>query len=377
MKDQDQIYRDLQKHLNQQPVGFPATKSGSEIRLLKRFFNPGEARVAMTLSYRPRPLREIYEDVREKGVAFDEVRNTLNAMANKGVIGEIERDGEQHFFNMPLIVGMYEGQLYELSREVLADFDEYTSTKAFGLEFLSSDLPQMRTIPVEKSIRVEHHVATYDELTNLIKGSQGPFVINECICRKSSALKGTPCRKTSRTETCMVLGDMAKHFVKAGKGREVSREEALSISRQNEAEGLVFQPSNSQEASFICACCGCCCGMLRLQKMLPRPLDFWAANYFATVDTGTCTGCGTCVEQCQVKAVALNGEQGISEVDATRCIGCGNCVSACPSGAMRLSKREKETVPPETREELYETIMARKKGTLGKVKLAAKLMLQR
>jgi len=84
MKDQDQIYRDLQKDLNQQPVGFPATKSGSEIRLLKRFFNPGEARVAMTLSYRPRPLREIYEDVREKGIAFGEVRITQNAMANKG-----------------------------------------------------------------------------------------------------------------------------------------------------------------------------------------------------------------------------------------------------------------------------------------------------
>jgi hypothetical protein len=92
MKDQDQIYRDLQKDLNQQPVGFPATKSGSEIRLLKRFFNPGEARVAMTLSYRPRPLREIYEDVREKGIAFGEVRNTQNAMANKGVIGEIEEE---------------------------------------------------------------------------------------------------------------------------------------------------------------------------------------------------------------------------------------------------------------------------------------------
>jgi Fe-S-cluster-containing hydrogenase component 2 len=78
-----------------------------------------------------------------------------------------------------------------------------------------------------------------------------------------------------------------------------------------------------------------------------------------------------------VKAVAVNGKQGISEVDATRCIGCGNCVTACPSGAMRLAKREKETVPPETREKLYETIMARKKGTLGKMKLAAKLMLQR
>ena len=63
---------------------------------------------------------------------------------------------------------MYEGQLYGLTRELLKDFDEYTSTRAFGLEFLSSELPQMRTIPVERSIKVEHQVATYDQLTSLI-----------------------------------------------------------------------------------------------------------------------------------------------------------------------------------------------------------------
>ena len=377
MAAQEQVYRDLQKHLNNQPIGFPSTKSGSDLRLLERFFNPNEALLAMKLSYKPRPLKEIYDDAKKTGISFDDLKNMLNGMANKGVIGETERDGAHCFFNVPLIVGMYEGQLYVLTRELLKDFDEYTGTRAFGLEFLSSELPQMRTIPVERSITVEHHVATYDHVTSLIYESDGPFVINECICRKASGLKGSPCQKTSRLETCMALGEAAKHCVKAGKGREVSREEAFSITRQNEADGLVLQPSNSQRAEFICACCGCCCGMLRVQKMLPRPVEFWASNYYATVDAEACTGCGTCVDKCQVKAAGLNEKLGVSTIDHSRCIGCGNCVSDCPSGAMRLIKKQKEVVPPETRDDLYEVIMAHKKGALGKIRLATRLMLKK
>jgi electron transport complex protein RnfB len=377
MTTQEQVYRDLQRHLNNQPVGFPSTKSGSDLRLLERFFDSNEAFLAMKLSYKPRSLKEIYDEVKKTGISFDDLKNTLNAMADKGVIGEGERNGAQCFFNIPLVVGMYEGQLYGLTREVLKDFDEYTGTRAFGLEFLSSELPQMRTIPVERSIKVEHQVATYDQLTSLIYESDGPFVIHECICRKASGMKGSPCQKTSRLETCMALGDAAKHSVKVRKGREVTREEALSITRQNQADGLVLQPSNSQRAEFICACCGCCCGMLRVQKMLPKPVDFWASNYYATVDAGACTGCGTCVEKCQVKAAALSEKLGISTIDLNRCIGCGNCVPDCPSGAMRLVKKEKGIVPPETRDDLYDVIMAHKKGALAKIRLATRLMLKK
>jgi len=37
------IYTQLRQHLDTMPVGFPATKTGVELKLLKRFFTPKEA----------------------------------------------------------------------------------------------------------------------------------------------------------------------------------------------------------------------------------------------------------------------------------------------------------------------------------------------
>lgn len=377
MDSADRTYRDLQRHLDRQAIGFPATKSGAEIRILRRLFSPEEARLALLLTYKPAPLARIRELAGGSGISPDRVESLLDNMARNGAIERAEREGTRYFWAMPFVVGMFEYQLNRLTPEFLRDTGEFMSDKAFGLAFLSTNRPQMRTIPVGKSVSAEHRVASYDDVAAIINGSEGPFAILECICRKSAAMGGNPCKKTSRHETCMPIGEMAKHAIESGMGRVIAREEALEISRMSEAEGLVFQPSNSQQPDFICACCGCCCGMLRFQKMLPKPVDFWAANYYAAVDAAACTGCGICVERCQVNAVTADDRAKTPLVNLDRCIGCGNCVVACPSGALSLLKRETETVPPRDTEALYDDIMAHKKGTLGRMALVAKLMLRR
>ena len=70
MDEEERIYRDLQQHLDKQAVGYPATKSGAEIRILKRFFNPEEAQLAMKLSYKPASLEHIHESARGSGISF-------------------------------------------------------------------------------------------------------------------------------------------------------------------------------------------------------------------------------------------------------------------------------------------------------------------
>ena len=377
MESSERIYRELQQHLDRQAVGYPASRSGAEIRILKRFFSPEEARLALLLTYKPTSLERIYESAKGSGLSFRTMESMLDGMAMNGVIGLVEKEGARHFFTTPFVVGMYEGQLKKLTPEFLDDVAEYTSDRAFGLAFLSTEVPQMRTIPVEKSLSFEQQVTSYDHLIDIINGADGPFAIFECICRKSAAMKGRTCKKTARQETCMALGDVAGIVIRNGTGRAIGRGEALEIARMNEAEGLVLQPSNTKKVDFVCACCGCCCGMLSIQKRLPKPVDFWATNYYASVDAGACTGCETCVDRCQVNAVTIDDRLDVSLVNLDRCIGCGNCITTCPAGAMTLIKKDSEVVPPEDSEDLYETIMANKKGKLGKLKLAARHTLKK
>jgi NAD-dependent dihydropyrimidine dehydrogenase PreA subunit len=230
----------------------------------------------------------------------------------------------------------------------------------------------MRTIPVKKSLRPENRAATCDEVTALVESAEEPFVIIECICRKKKALEGKACRSTDRRETCLAIGHIAQMFVDHGTGREIDREEALSILEENQKEGLVLQPSNTQHAEFICSCCGCCCGILDIHKHLPKPLDYFATNYHAKIDADACDGCGVCESRCQVGAVQVAEDGETAEVDLARCLGCGVCIPTCPNEALSLEKNDDEVTPPKTREDLYEIIMAGKKER-SPLKVAAKL----
>jgi len=374
MRDDDTVYRSLQQHLDQQAVGFPAVKSGADIRLLKRLFTPEEARLALHLSCKPLPTARVVTSGAPDWAA-EQVRPLLESMLQKGAIGWKQKDGVDHWYVMPMVVGIYECQDGAPSPEFLKDADAYMRSLSFGKSFLSVKPSQMRTIPINRSVPVEHHVATYDQARDLLRDARGPFVVLPCICRRGAAMKGRPCAKVTREETCLAFGDMAAMVLRRKHGRQITREEVLAILEVNQEDGLVLQPANAQKPEFICSCCGCCCGMLSIQKRLPHPSDFWSSSYFAEVSAEACTQCGTCVSRCQVNAVALSGPSGEAVVDPGRCIGCGLCVPTCPSDAVRLVRKEEAKAPPEDEEALCDEIMANKKGTLAQLQMLAKVAL--
>lgn len=374
MDPDDQIYVRLQKHLDNQAVGFPATRSGVEIKILKHIFTPQEAEIVSYLNYKPQLLQTIFGRVEHLVETPAELEKLLDRIQKKGGIESIVKNGLTHYCCAPLVVGMYEFQLGRLTPEFIKDFNEYTSNKKFGIEFLSTELPQMRTIPISKSIHPQHNVSTFDEVTLLLQQAEEPFVIIECICRKKKEIEGHSCKVTDRKETCLAIGNVARMVLQSGNGREIARGEALAILEENQKKGLVLQPSNTEKVDFICSCCGCCCGMLAVHKVLPRPLDFWASNFLAKVDAEKCEVCGACEKKCQVGAVSVSEEKQFAVVAPERCLGCGICVTTCPTQAITLLKKPSEVRPPQTREDLYDIIMTNKKGGLGKLKLTGKLV---
>jgi ferredoxin len=375
MVKENEVYRQLQRHLDKQAVGFPATRSGADIRFLQRLFTPDEARLALNLSYQPTPTERIVRDAAPEFTA-DEVERLLDSMQLKGAIGLKTAGGVKRWYAMPMVIGMYEAQDGSPTPDFAADAGAYMGTLAFQRAFLAVEPSQMRTVPVNESITIKHNVASYDEIRGLLDTCKGPFVVLKCICRESKALRNDPCKVTSRTETCLAMGDMASAVLRRGHGREIGREEALATLEENQSEGLVIQPANAQKPEFVCSCCGCCCGMLGFLKMLPHPIDFWTCNFHAEVSSEACSGCGKCVTRCQMNALELAGPDRKVRVNLTRCIGCGLCVPTCPVDAMRLVKNEAEQVPPEDEEALYDEVMANKKGLLGQLGLLIKVGLR-
>jgi len=53
-------------------------------------------------------------------------------------------------------------------------------------------------------------------------------------------------------------------------------------------------------------------------------------------DTGSCTSCGTCVDQCPVSALSLSEGDRMPEVDDDTCITCFCCQEICPEKAITL-----------------------------------------
>ncbi|MFX1394617.1 MAG: ATP-binding protein [Promethearchaeota archaeon] len=352
--DDINVYRQLQQHLDQLPIGFPPSKSGVEIRMLKYLFTPQEAKIATKLKFswdNTEPLEKIYERIKPLGYSMEELEKHLENMVKKGTIMAHRKGDKKSYGNAMFIIGIFEFQLNKLTKEFVNDMHQYMwETWIPGLANIP--IPQTRLIPIEQSVTPELGISNYDVLKEVINSSEGPFSLVECVCRQGKDLLGEPCKVTSRREICIGFGPWIQVGLDMGNGKEITKEEALEHLQKNQEEGLIFQLNNAQKPDFVCSCCSCCCEGIATINKFPNPSELIATNYYAEVDSDLCTGCGTCSDICQMGAITL--ENDMSTVNRVRCIGCGNCVAVCPSEALKLYKKEKQTVPPLTAVELYE-----------------------
>ncbi|MBI5069076.1 MAG: 4Fe-4S binding protein [Deltaproteobacteria bacterium] len=372
MPDSTDLYRRLRAHLDEMPVPFPATESGVELRLLARLYSPEEAEAALLLSAVPEPAARIA--ARAPGADPAALAVRLDAMAEKGLLLRSGRPDRRRYGKAPLAVGIYEMQVDRLTREVQDDFEAY-GQEAFKGAFLGGRTGQMRTVPVNATFVPERAVGRYDDARALLAASPGPFAIQNCVCRQGRDLQAHPCSVTSERRVCLGIGHVAKSLVRSGHGQPVERDEVMRLLDTAEQDGLVLQPSNTRDPVFMCFCCGCCCGVLRMAKALPRPAEAVTTNYRAAVDGSSCAGCGACVPRCPMDALDDSGDA--TAVLADRCIGCGVCVPACPTGALSLAVKPRPAVPPRSLGTLYGRLTVERFGWLGTARRLGKALLGR
>jgi NADPH-dependent glutamate synthase beta subunit-like oxidoreductase/Na+-translocating ferredoxin:NAD+ oxidoreductase RNF subunit RnfB len=280
-----------------------------EYRILEPVVTDEMAEVALQLEIRkPKKVKEIASLC---GKPEAEVEKMLFKMAVDGVIKVEEINGVDEYFLELFVPGVMEYMVANKTNvekyPVIAEcFEEYT--RKLG-PLLAGNLPigtgVMRVIPIESAIEGDTRRASYEEIAYLIN-KQEVFSVADCACRTSMRVIGQGCGHTVE-EMCIQLGPAAEYYIRTGRGRQITREEAIAICKQAEKEGMVHSIPNLSgpgKALAICNCCGCSCFGLRNTTFYRNP-DFSRSNYVAVVDKDKCVACGECVENCQANALTL------------------------------------------------------------------------
>ena len=117
MKNTNQVYVKLQKHLDNQAVGFPATRSGVEIKILKHIFTPAEAEIACCLSYRFEPLETIFNRVGHLVDSAAELEMRFDRIQQKGGIESKIKHRQMHYCNASLAFFYIDKQVAARNRQ--------------------------------------------------------------------------------------------------------------------------------------------------------------------------------------------------------------------------------------------------------------------
>ncbi len=356
------VYAALARHLDRLPGGFPATESGVELRILRRLFTEEEATLALRLTLLPEEARVV---ARRAGLSVAEAATRLEGLARKGLAFSIERPGKPaKYMAAQYVVGIWEYHVNDLDPELIRDMNEYLP-RVFDTEVWRK-APQLRTIPVGRSIPVTHPALPYEQADEILR-AQKKILVAPCICRREHKMAGAGCDRPE--EACLVFGLGAEYYERNGLGRMIELDEALAILRRAEQAGLVLQPGNAQRPLNICCCCGCCCQVLKNLARHPRPADLASSPYRVELAADACVGCGACVERCPMGALTCDGER--AAVDRARCIGCGVCVSTCPGDALGLVRKPAAEQPSVPRNAVEAALrLGRARGTITPLGLA-------
>ncbi|MFW9951063.1 MAG: hypothetical protein ACFFKA_13175, partial [Candidatus Thorarchaeota archaeon] len=157
MTENIDVYRKLQKHLDTLPIGYPATESGVEIRLLKQLFTPEEAKVAIKLNFSFESLENIYDRIDSREMSISDLEKLLDSSVSKGASIVKKEGAKKYYANNMFMIGIYDMQSHRRSENLLKFWEDSSQYFKEGMdeEFLRSGICQFRVIPIEKSITPE------------------------------------------------------------------------------------------------------------------------------------------------------------------------------------------------------------------------------
>ncbi len=353
-----EILKKLRERLHQNPVGLPEHTSVYEI--LSILFDEIEAEVGAKF---PLGLVSFEEVQAVTGIEKSQLESVLKGMMKKGLVVSSIKDGKVRYLLSPGLTGFFEFTFMRTNESLpmkrLAELMRtYRNTPEFIKEFSSTETTRAKAYIYSGVLpKVKSEVLRFDEAAeHIVKAGRGS--VGKCYCRHEAWHLGKNC-SAPVDEICMSLGHASDFLVEQGFAKRASVSELLDILKRAEELGLVHVGDNVQDqTTFICNCCGCCCGFLEGITKHHLKHAVTTTNYIAQVHQDDCNGCGVCSDRCQIKAIKMAGDYPV--VDGEGCIGCGICANFCPTEAMKMVEREKRVIPPKTYKELMIRLMQEK-----------------
>ena len=348
-------YSELTDRLNRFPQGAPV----SELlyKILKVLFNEREAALVSRLPIKP------FKAEKAAGIwnlELTAARKVLDQLADRGLLVDLEKDGEAVYVLPPPMAGFFEFSLMRIRTDIdqkyLSElFYQYLNVEEdFARElFVQGETQLGRTFVHEPILSEDNalYVLDYERATEVIK-TASHMAVGICYCRHKMEHLGRACK--APLDICMTFNSTAASLIKHKIARSVDRQEGVDLLQQAyEYELVQFGENVRQQVNFICNCCSCCCEAMIAARRFAFLNPVHTTNFMPEIDHENCTLCGKCVNVCPVQALSLasandpdDKKRRVVRLEEKLCLGCGLCVRACNEKKIILKSRSQRVITP-------------------------------
>ena len=163
----------------------------------------------------------------------------------------------------------------------------------------------MRVIPVESAIPAGTEQIDNERVSMFIEKNEGHLCALPCQCRRVRKLMGEGAGDMDEN-FCLFMGHPADMFIRLGRGKALTKQEAYDLIKHVEDIGCVHQVTTLENGqSFaICNCQPESCLALGVTQYYNTPLTS-QSNYVAEIDKNKCVACGQCTDKCANNAIKM------------------------------------------------------------------------
>lgn len=348
-------YRLLQQHLDKTPTGAPY--SPTLIEILKLLFTSQEAELAQKLPLGLKPIDSVASSL---GMEKEKLSEKITDMAERGLVFDLHIKNRRYVALAPIVIGFFEFTFMRTRdnlpmAELAKLFDTYMEHEdKFARSVFQKQTQLGRTLVQEDALPDGDftEILDWERATNIIQGAH-TLAVSLCPCRHKRSHINKACNRPQRV--CLSLNYGATPMIQAKLAEQITTNEAMEILQKSKEAGLAQTGDNVQRnPTYICNCCGCCCGMMQAARTFTIKNAIVSSNWVMEVNLENCKGCGKCAAACPIHAIEIREEKNGDKtkrwavVDQSICLGCGVCHRACKFGGNILKPREKRVYTPET-----------------------------